>query len=341
MQTNNTPNFNNQYYQPPVNLPLQFLKKIRFTGTLLGMCVLIYLAVSYFVPTAASAVVMGFNVIVNDTVSMQLSTTAQYWIQLITYILSYLIPFTLYAIIISMPAKVAMPMRAPRPLLAVSGLFIGLGASVAGSWATQGVYAVMSLFGVYPVSPDFSSPSEPVAAVLNIIMLTVAAPIIEELVFRGAIMQSLRRFGDVFAVVVSALIFALFHGNLVQAPNAFIMGLVLGFFVIKSGSLWVGILIHFANNLISTVYTELSTSLHVALQGLVYSGMQVIFCVLGVIGIAMLVFKTDKFFSLNYNQKNTPKVSESNKYIYFFTSPVMIVVVAIFAIYMLINTSLF
>ena len=61
-------------------------------------------------------------------------------------------------------------------------------------------------------------------------------------------MQSLRRYGDRFAVIMSSFVFALMHGNMVQIPFAFIAGIALGYAVIKTGSLWTGIIVHFINN---------------------------------------------------------------------------------------------
>ena len=81
-------------------------------------------------------------------------------------------------------------------------------------------------------------------AILYIINGVVLPAFIEEIVFRGAIMQSLRRFGDGFALLVSSVLFAVVHGNFVQAPYAFLMGLVIGYFVLRTGSLWAGIFIH-------------------------------------------------------------------------------------------------
>ena len=72
---------------------------------------------------------------------------------------------------------------------------------------------------------------------------------------RGVVMQPLRKYGDWFAILTSAFVFALMHGNLVQAPFAFIAGIGLGYAVIASGSLWTGILVHLLNNSISVIQT--------------------------------------------------------------------------------------
>lgn len=53
------------------------------------------------------------------------------------------------------------------------------------------------------------------------------APISEELIFRGFVLRSLRPYGKRFAILGSAFLFGLFHGNLLQTPYAFLVGLVL------------------------------------------------------------------------------------------------------------------
>ena len=55
------------------------------------------------------------------------------------------------------------------------------------------------------------------------------APISEELIFRGFVLRSLRPYGKRFAILGSAFLFGLFHGNLLQTPYAFLVGLVLGY----------------------------------------------------------------------------------------------------------------
>ena len=66
-------------------------------------------------------------------------------------------------------------------------------------------------------------------------------------------MGNLRKYGDKFALLASALVFAVMHGNLVQAPFALIAGFGLGYLSIKTGTIWTGIAIHAANNLISVI----------------------------------------------------------------------------------------
>jgi membrane protease YdiL (CAAX protease family) len=62
--------------------------------------------------------------------------------------------------------------------------------------------------------------------------LGLGAPVVEEIVFRGAILRGLERYGKWFAVLISALLFGVFHGNLIQSPYAFLVGLVLQLIVL-------------------------------------------------------------------------------------------------------------
>lgn len=85
---------------------------------------------------------------------------------------------------------------------------------------------------------------------LGIVAIVIMAPIVEELLFRGAIQGHLLRQWKhpAWAIVLSSLIFGLVHGNWVQAPFAFVTGLALGWMYYRTGSLLPGMLMHFVNN---------------------------------------------------------------------------------------------
>ena len=78
---------------------------------------------------------------------------------------------------------------------------------------------------------------------------SIAAPIVEEILFRGFVQRSLLPFGQKFAIFGSALLFGVFHGNLIQTPYAFLVGLVLGY-VATEYSIWWAIVLHMINNMV-------------------------------------------------------------------------------------------
>lgn len=77
----------------------------------------------------------------------------------------------------------------------------------------------------------------------------VFAPVFEELIFRGFVMQSLKPFGKKFAILGAAILFGLFHGNLFQSPYALLVGLVLGYAAMEYSIFW-AMLLHMINNLV-------------------------------------------------------------------------------------------
>lgn len=85
---------------------------------------------------------------------------------------------------------------------------------------------------------------------LGIISIVVMAPLVEELLFRGAIQGHLMRKWKMpyLGIIVSSLIFGVVHGNPAQIPFAFVVGMALGWMYYLTGSLIPGMLMHFINN---------------------------------------------------------------------------------------------
>lgn len=79
--------------------------------------------------------------------------------------------------------------------------------------------------------------------------MAVLAPIAEELLCRGLILRTLMPYGKRMAIVGSAFLFAMFHGNILQTPFAFLVGLVLGYVAAEYSVAWAMVL-HMVNNLV-------------------------------------------------------------------------------------------
>lgn len=80
---------------------------------------------------------------------------------------------------------------------------------------------------------------------LLIFFVGILAPICEETVFRGAIFSGMKKEGNVFkAIIASGLLFGLLHMNINQASYAFVIGVLLGFLVEATGSIFSSILFH-------------------------------------------------------------------------------------------------
>jgi membrane protease YdiL (CAAX protease family) len=83
----------------------------------------------------------------------------------------------------------------------------------------------------------------------GILRVVILAPIVEELIFRGVIFSGFQRiYSSFWAIFLSALLFALFHLNPWQLGPTFLLGLLLGFVRLRTGSLLAAILTHALHN---------------------------------------------------------------------------------------------
>lgn len=86
-------------------------------------------------------------------------------------------------------------------------------------------------------------------SITSIISITLIAPIAEEFIFRGFILDGLlRKYKVIPSIIISALIFGIIHVNPWQMAYGTVMGLLLGFIYYKTRSMIYVILWHFANN---------------------------------------------------------------------------------------------
>ena len=118
--------------------------------------------------------------------------------------------------------------------------------------------ALLSKFGFPDTSPDFSLSGGFLYNLFTFISVVILAPIFEELIFRGTILQVLSKYNKVFAILVTSLLFGLLHLNMTQAVPAFFMSLILCYMCLKTDSLLVTILAHAGNNLLAlmSVYSD-------------------------------------------------------------------------------------
>lgn len=87
--------------------------------------------------------------------------------------------------------------------------------------------------------------------------MVICAPFLEEYVFRKLIVDRTIRYGQGAAIVVSGLMFGLFHGNLSQFVYAAALGMFLAFLYVKTGKLKITIAIHMLVNFMGSIVSVL------------------------------------------------------------------------------------
>ena len=91
--------------------------------------------------------------------------------------------------------------------------------------------------------------------IAGMLAIAIIGPIAEEVVFRGAVCNSLLKKGvpTGLTIFISATIFGLVHFNPAQIPFAFLLGLVFGYLYCRTGSLVPSIIAHILNNTVSVI----------------------------------------------------------------------------------------
>lgn len=131
---------------------------------------------------------------------------------------------------------------------------VGLTVSLSANYIAQIFLIDLSIFGLETMYEDMLTGSTSfIEHIAYILAVSVVPAVAEELVYRGCVMGRLRKYGDGFALIVSAILFGMMHGNLLQAPFAFVVGIALGWAVIYTNSIFPAMIIHGLNNLLSVI----------------------------------------------------------------------------------------
>lgn len=295
-------------------------KKIKTIGSAAGFSTLGYLAISLIFSIVLRQI-SGFKALYSENTAFSIAVNG------IFYITVLFIPFFIgYSVLHRKGAVKELPYGTPNNypaaiLLIFTGVFICLLSSISTSAFDS---FVEKLFGITLKAPETDKPLTSVLSILmQYISIAVLPALIEEFCVRGVVMQSLRKYGDGFAIGVSAVVFALLHANAVQIPFALIGGLIIGYAVIVTDSIWTGIIIHFLNNAVSVtikvISDNTSNKLGIALTGL----MLFVIMVLGMLSLVIYLVKYKKAFQLKKAESNLLTTGEKSS-AFLFNAPMII-----------------
>ncbi len=302
-------------------------KSLRKTSNRVGGGMLLFI-----VFTTVIAMVLMAMTVTSGSSSLSLSTVMMYVINAIASLVGEFIV-----------AAIIMAMCKTNINKAVKIKSVSIGDTVKYTLAAMGFVYVfnlllsfmninLSMFGFENKVSDYGSTSGTAENIIYFIAIAVVPPIIEEFLFRGAILGSLRKHGDALAIVVSAVMFGFAHSNFIQTPVTFLTGLVLAYLTVKTNSLIPAIIVHFVNNGSSVAFSLLS---QLKLDEMVYSvidfSLALVFVLLGLICTAMLIKKYgNKLFEFDSSSEDNPNgLTMAKRLRYVFTSPWMILYTAV------------
>ncbi|MBD5140645.1 MAG: CPBP family intramembrane metalloprotease [Ruminococcus sp.] len=128
-----------------------------------------------------------------------------------------------------------------------------LGLQTASALLTQIVTSILDNFGLTGRTIDLSATTSFGANVFMFFYACLLGPVLEELLYRGVLLQSMRKYNERFAIFLSAVIFGLMHQNYQQFILAFLLGIPLAVVTIKYNSLIPSIITHIIVNTTASV----------------------------------------------------------------------------------------
>ena len=313
------------------------LKKLRSAANYIGLAMFMFLALSFIVMSIPNLLKQYdvYNPNIYSREFLNLKPEVYLLIYGTAFMVSLFIPF-LFA------AKMC------RSSISEIICFEKIGKDCVVSYAGVGllVFAIMNYFvellehilnsnGIYPKVSGVPYDNSPLSIILYLITVSVLPALIEEFAFRGVVLGLLRKYGDIFAIATSAILFGLIHANIYQTPFALVGGLYFGYLVIKTNSLLPGIIMHFINNLSCSMVTIISKNSSFSSEVL-SDILNVTFIIIGIISLVYLLKKKgkDAFRVSNY----VSPISLSKRVRAFYLSP--LIVIFIIFIVMAVGTSL-
>lgn len=126
------------------------------------------------------------------------------------------------------------------------------------------IVTVINFFNLWLINTIFGNviiPPLPISEtplLVNLLLIGVSAGVCEEVMFRGVIQRSFERFGKTSSIVITAFLFGLFHMDFQKLIGTFLLGIIIGFIVYRTNSLYAGMFAHFVNNSIAVLINYIS-----------------------------------------------------------------------------------
>lgn len=233
--------------------------------------------------------------ILSDSVFLKYANT------LLLFVGFIIIPYIACRIAGTKPRKI-ISLRRINSALFFGALFLAFGFSSVCNIASSYISNLFSFLqsSSSQVSAVTKSETGFLGFLLSAIEVAVVPAFFEEFAFRGVTLGLLRRsMSDGAAIILSAVMFGMMHGNIEQIPFAFCMGVVFAYVTVITDSLFPAMAAHFANNLSSVVLSAISSGAGPAATAMIYALNFIITSAIAILGFAMIANKAKEKSNLS------------------------------------------
>ena len=266
-----------------------------------------------------------------------LTTLAQETRELLLYLLSILLPICFLRFVLkdidmgaalySFPSKKTWSYAVPMTLTVVALLGVG----------TQMINDLLFQLHIIPLTPNNMLPGNNISMAFYLIRVMFLPAVLEEYLFRGLILHSLRRYGDTFAVVLSSVFYGMMQYTVTRNLSGFVFGLVLGYFVLRTGSVMTAIICHLCTGTVSAIIAltqHFLSAYYERIENILF----ILLLVIGIVSFILLCTKESNAFIMSDTNNTT---STAHKLKLCFSNGVFIVVLILWAWQMIRSVQIF
>ncbi len=301
-------------------------KQIKKTALFLGIPVILVFALTFKWVSIYYSITSFFGLGTKEAYELISEPAVLCIIQILFSLIGFLVFSTVSAKIAGERISDLVPFEKPKRGLTLPLFLFGIGFCTFSNISVSFAGSFFEGFGVN-YSVDYGeNPNGIFGFLLTLLSIAFIPALTEEFCFRGVFFGLLKRYGDIFALITSSVMFGVMHGNFEQMPFAILVGLILGIIRLKTGSIWGCILLHFYNNFSSVVLDYLFDGVSVEYQNVFYIVFYSVCLLIGIIGV--LIFASKEKENFNINGVKTVS-SEKEKLTWFLASPVIIIFLVI------------
>lgn len=290
-----------------------------------GGALLILFGLQISIALMLQSTLLAYGYSLTEILEIFTDTWSGYLINSLLLLVICIFPFLLLKVVNNRPVYDICSFNSPKNSLTLPGICFAFGMAMVANIVTQIIYDfLVEYFDFTAIQGSIGDDTyeSGLELVYTLVCVAVVPALFEEFAFRGMILGTLRKFGDIPAIIISALFFALYHGNFIQIPFAFIVGIALGIITVITDSIWPAILVHFLNNSYATIMSAIISYTNFT----ILSGLFLILIIaLGIIGLVVLIKKQ----AFSKFKKPETSLSGVSRFFRMLSAPTTIIFIAI------------
>ena len=220
-----------------MNINKKFFSKIGFNYLILGITAL-----------ACQIIILNILNVTNPQYINDINI-----ISILSSVCNYVLPFPIFYWLMKKINSVKVETISVKPKTFI--MYIGITLTL--MWIGNIIGLIITTLLSITLQNDIANPIQQVInntdIWFNLLVISIIAPIFEEILFRKFLIGRTIKYGAKVSIILSAVIFALFHGNLNQFFYALLMGGFFAYVYIKTGKIVYTIILHIIVNLLGSV----------------------------------------------------------------------------------------